>query len=116
VSRFELLFGTLIAAQRATALPPDLPNHNLHVACNLRGRAQRFPADYFGNAAFDFRQPLWSLPPAGTAEVSHEAIASIARAVHSAVRAGLSDPEGACRAKDWFEAARHLGWKNRQGA
>mmetsp|Transcript_53778 Transcript_53778/g.81595 ORF Transcript_53778/g.81595 Transcript_53778/m.81595 type:complete len:127 (-) Transcript_53778:26-406(-) len=28
------------------------------------------------------------------------------------IRAGLADPEAICTTKDWYEAARHLGYKN----
>ena len=43
-----------------------------------------------------------------------ESLVSLAQLVHSAMRRGLKDAErNACKAKDWYEAARHLGLKNK---
>lgn len=41
-----------------------------------------------------------------------DAVANMAQVIHRAVRTGLEHPEDICKTKDWFEAARHLGYKN----
>jgi len=111
VSKFELLCACLLLARRLTSTDVEPPTHNLHVACNLRGRAKRFPKDYFGNAAFDFCEPMTHLPTSDCWTM--DALALTAKEVHTAVRHGLADAEAnACKAKDWYEAARHLGLKN----
>ena len=107
-SRFEVLCATVLLAQVATSNTKPPCSHNLHVACNLRGRATRFPTDYFGNAAFDFRQPLENIPT----EYNIDSLVIMTQSIHNAVRRGLEDPEEICKTKDWFEAARHLGLKN----
>lgn len=110
VSRFEVLCSALLVAQRHTASDQKSADHTLHVACNLRGRAERFPKDYFGNASFDFRQRM-SLPLSAV-PYDFDAVADMAQEIHCAVRTGLEHPEDICKTKDWFEAARHLGYKN----
>lgn len=108
VSRFQVLCAALLVAKRTTASDTST-DHVLHVACNLRGRAERFPNDYFGNASFDFHQPM-SLPSSASYDL--DTITDMAQEIHRAVRKGLEDPEDICKTKDWFEAARHLGYKN----
>ena len=112
VSTFEVLCASLFLARRVTSAGSDVSDsHNLHVACNLRNRSKRFPNDYFGNAAFDFCEKMTNLPV--TAEWTMENLVEISKQVHTAVRRGLSDAEtNACKTKDWYEAARHLGLKN----
>ena len=116
-SRFEVLCAALLLAEMATSDTAPAKSHNLHVACDLRGRAERFSKDYFGNAAFDFRQPLSSLQDLSTSKAkclwNIENVATLTKKVHSAVRKGLADPEDVCKTKDWYEAARHLGVKNK---
>jgi hypothetical protein len=115
VSQFEVLCASLLVAQRNTASHQTSTDHILHVACNLRGRAERFSKDYFGNASFDFRQRM-SLPlsaaAAAAAPYDLDSVANLAQEIHFAVRTGLEHPEDICKTKDWFEAARHLGYKN----
>lgn len=113
VSSFELLCASLLVARQAISdRPPVIDHpHNLHVACDLRGRSKdRFSKDYFGNAAFDFRKPITLVD---TKDWSLEALIAQAQEVHRAIRSGLADPEDVCKCKDWFEAARHLGQKNK---
>jgi len=116
VSKFELLCSYLILARRITSNGSDASeNHNLHVACNLRSpRSKRFAKDYFGNAAFDFCEPMANLPPVtGDTTWTMDALVLVAKQVHKAVRHGLEDAEtNACKTKDWYEAARHVGLKN----
>jgi hypothetical protein len=107
-SRFEVLCATVLLAQAATSNRKRPCSHNLHVACNLRGRTARFPTEYFGNAAFDFHQPLENIPT----EYNIDTLVIMTQSIHNAVRRGLDDPEEICKTKDWFEAARHLGLKN----
>lgn len=110
VSRFEVLCAAVLVAQRATSHRRGRRHDVLHVACNLRGRVARFgDAHYFGNASFDFRQPLVLVQDVQWDLVS---LVSVAREIHRAIRTGLAHPEEICHTKDWFEAARHLGWKN----
>lgn len=109
VSRFEVLCSAIIVAQRATGGHSE-SDHRLHVACNLRGRAKRFGADYFGNASFDFRRQI-ELPVNTTWDLAN--IVAVAQEIHHAIRAGLADPEEITKTKDWFEAARHLGLRNK---
>lgn len=109
VSRFEVLCAAIIVAQRATGGHSEC-DHRLHVACNLRGRANRFGADYFGNASFDFRRQI-ELPLNTTWDLDN--IVGVAQEIHQAIRAGLADPEDITKTKDWFEAARHLGLRNK---
>jgi hypothetical protein len=110
VSRFEVLCAALLVAQRSTASDQkQSTDHMLHVACNLRGRAERFPNDYFGNASFDYRHPI-SLPFSASYDL--DAVTEMAQEIHRAVRTGLEDPQDICKTKDWFEAARHLGYRN----
>jgi len=114
VSKFEFLCASLILARRITSNGSDaLECRNLHVTCNLRApRSKRFVKDHFGNAAFDFCEPMTNLPGADTAWTL-ESLAQVAKQVHKAVRHGLDDAEtNACKAKDWCEAARHVGLKN----
>lgn len=109
VSRFEVLCASILLAKMTTSQSKPPSCHNLHVACNLRGRADRFPNDYFGNAAFDFCQPLHDIPT----EYNLDSLTNMAQSIHVAVRKGLEDPEDICKTKDWFEAARHVGLKNK---
>ena len=111
VSRFEVLCAALFIAQRETAKESAHASeqHNLHVACNLRGRISRFPNDYFGNAAFDYCK-RFHLP--GKTIWKLENLTKVSQEIHTAIRAGLADPENITKTKDWFEAARHLGLKN----
>ena len=109
VSRFEVLCASVLTAEFATSNTTPPSKHNLHVACNLRGRADRFSKDYFGNAAFDFCETLHDMP----SEWNIDTVTSMAQKIHFAIRTGLSDPERVCKTKDWFEAARHLGLKNK---
>ena len=112
VSTFEILCASLFLARRVTSADSEISeSHNLHVACNLRGRSKRFSKDYFGNAAYDFCEPMTNLPVAS--EWTTETLVEIVKQVHKTVRRGLSDAEtNACKTKDWYEAARHLGLKN----
>ncbi|CAB9513779.1 expressed unknown protein [Seminavis robusta] len=115
VSTFEVLCASLLLTKQITSPTPTTSNdtvqHNLHVACNLRGRSKRFAKDYFGNAAFDFAEPMTI--GASPAAWNAREVTVMAQEVHRAMRKGLADAESnACRAKDWFEAARHLGIKN----
>lgn len=113
VSSFEVLCASLLLAEWSTS-PHGFPQqqHNIHVACNLRKRSERFPPDYFGNASLDFSQPIAKLPT-GDAKYDAKTLVLIAQIIHSSIRKGLEKAEAnACRAKDWFEAARHLGIKN----
>eukprot|EP00547_Thalassionema_nitzschioides_P010307 CAMPEP_0194231198 /NCGR_PEP_ID=MMETSP0156-20130528/44804_1 /TAXON_ID=33649 /ORGANISM="Thalassionema nitzschioides, Strain L26-B" /LENGTH=206 /DNA_ID=CAMNT_0038963811 /DNA_START=842 /DNA_END=1460 /DNA_ORIENTATION=- len=108
--------AALLCAQREAGHFLSSPTHRLHVACDLRGRAERFPADYFGNAAFDFHKDI-ELPPLPSSSslslvVSEDMIKTAAVELHNMIRAGLADPEDICKTKDWYEAARHLGYKN----
>ena len=112
VSRFEVLCACVLLAEMVTSTTPPPSRHNLHVACNLRGRAERFPEDYFGNAAFDFCQPITN-SPSTKMEWNIETVTEMTQKIHLAIRAGLADPENVCKTKDWFEAARHLGFKNK---
>lgn len=117
VSRFELVMGALLLAQRVTAdrsssnkASTSPEHHKLFVACNLRGRVQRFPKNYFGNAAFDFCE---TMQLDKTTMWNESSLAAYAAQVHGAVRKGLSAKgDDLCKCKDWFEAARHLGLTN----
>ena len=111
VSRFELLFAALLLAKVVTSQKRSRPyTEKLFVACNLRGRTSRFQTDYFGNAAFDYCEPI-TLP--GSSAWDEDSLLNFANAVHRAVRRGLQNPENILRTKDWFEAARHLGLTNK---
>ena len=113
VSRFEVVMAALLVAQRVTAsydraTTRKQQQHKLFVACDLRGRIDRFPNDYFGNAAFDFCEHV-TLPPASW---TTDHLVQVAKELHRGIRHGLSQPDEITKAKDWFEAARHLGWNN----
>lgn len=115
-SSFEVLCASLLLAEWASSDSSAAPSlHNLHVCCDLRGRSKRFSKRYFGNAAFDFCEPMSTT---GVAEnettYTLEALVALTQDLHTALRRGLANAEpNACKAKDWFEAARHLGLKNK---
>jgi len=110
VSRLEVLCAAVLTAEFATYCDTfSSDKHNLHVACDLRGRVDRFPKDYFGNAAFDFCQPIHGMP----SEYNVDTVTAMAQKIHVAIRTGLANPEEICKTKDWFEAARHFGIKNK---
>jgi hypothetical protein len=108
VSSFQVLCASLLLVEFVTG-DTTVSSHKLHVACNLRGRADRFPQDYFGNAAFDFCESLNDIPT----EYNMDSLVAMVQLVHDAIQTRLKDPESICKTKDWFEAARHFGIKNK---
>ena len=114
-SSFEVLCASVLLTEWATLDSTVPAQHNLHVCCDLRGRSKRFSKGYFGNAAFDFCEPMSTTGLSDTdVQYTLETLVALTQHLHTALRQGLADAEpNACKAKDWFEAARHLGLKNK---